>query len=78
MEQLTLNLDKLHTTEPGALRIRKNLELHVDDVVKWCKVKIENPQCFIERRGKNWYAQIDKCIITINVHSYTIITVHKC
>lgn len=78
MNELILNIDKLHTTELGAIRIKKNLNLHIDDVVAWCKAAILNPQCFIERMGKNWYAQIDNCIITINAHSYTIITAHKC
>ena len=31
----------------------------------------------IGRQGKNWYAQIDGCIITVNASSYTIITAHK-
>ncbi|HRF36049.1 MAG TPA: DUF3781 domain-containing protein, partial [Clostridia bacterium] len=29
------------------------------------------------RQGKNWYATIDNVKITINAHSYTIITAHK-
>ena len=31
----------------------------------------------ITRSGKNWYVNIDNCIITINAYSYTIITAHK-
>ena len=76
-EILLNNLDKIHTTEMGIDRIKKNLMLSTDDVVSWCKEKIKNPDCCIERRGKNWYIAIDNCIITINAYSYTIITAHK-
>ena len=31
----------------------------------------------ITRNGKNWYISIDACKITVNAHSYTIITAHK-
>jgi hypothetical protein len=31
----------------------------------------------IVRKGKNWYVNVDNCEITINAHSYTIITAHK-
>lgn len=71
------NLDKVHTTEMGIERIRKNLSLDTNDVVFWCKNKIKDSNCYIVRKGKNWYATIDDCIITINVYSYTIITAHK-
>lgn len=75
--ELLNNLDKLHTTELGAIRIRKNLSLTTDDVVKWCEERITSPQAHITRKGKNWYAHVDGCIITVNAHSYTIITAHK-
>ena len=34
------NINKLHTTELGIIRIRKNLNLDTDDVVQWCKIKL--------------------------------------
>lgn len=68
------NLHKLHTTDLGVLRIKRNLNLDTRDVVNWCKEKIKTAK--ITRRGKNWYAQIDGCVITVNAHSYTIITAH--
>ncbi|HEX2947479.1 MAG TPA: DUF3781 domain-containing protein [Clostridia bacterium] len=74
--ELLLNLDKLHTTDLGVLRIRKNLSLGTDDVVCWCKSKIQNPSSSIIRKGKNWYINIDNCVITVNAYSYTIITAH--
>lgn len=75
--ELILNLDKLHTTDLGIVRIKKNLSLDVDDVVKWCREKIQNSNAFIVRTGKNWYVDIDNCKITVNAYSYTIITAHK-
>ena len=34
--ELFANLDKVHTTELGIKRIRKNLGLDTEDVVAWC------------------------------------------
>ena len=74
--ELMQNLDKIHTTESGILRIKRNLELETDDVVHWCKNEITKSS-EIYRKGKNWYVTGKKCVITINAHSYTIITAHK-
>ncbi|NJA51601.1 DUF3781 domain-containing protein, partial [Clostridioides difficile] len=51
--------------------------LETNDVVNWCKTKIESPNAIINRKGKNWYISVYDCIITVNAHSYTIITAHK-
>lgn len=75
--ELLKNLDKLHTTELGVDRIKRNLSLDTDDVVDWCKAKINSVNAVITRSGKNWYVNIDNCIITINAYNYTIITAHK-
>ena len=74
---LLSNLDQLHTTDLGAERIRKNLRLDTDDVVSWCREKIKARNANITRKGKNWYIAVDGCEITVNVHSYTIITAHR-
>lgn len=74
---LIQNIDRLHTTEMGVERIRKNLSLEMEDVVSFCKNKIMHPQANITRNGKNWYVDVDDMIITVNAHSYTIITAHK-
>lgn len=75
--ELLENLDNIHTTELGIGRIRKNLSLHTDNVVEWCKEKIKSPNAVITRKGKNWYICVEGCIITVNAFSYTIITVHR-
>ena len=36
-EILLSNIDKVHTTEMGIDRIKKNLRLDTDDVVEWCR-----------------------------------------
>jgi len=74
--ELLDNLDKIHTTELGIERIKKNLELDVPDAVEWCKQRISTANA-IFRKGKNWYVCSDNCVITINAHSYTIITAYK-
>lgn len=74
---LLSNLDKIHSTEMGIDRIKKNLCLDVEDVVEWCKKKINDKNALITRTGKNWYVIIDNNKITVNAYSYTIITAHK-
>ena len=74
---LTTNIDKIHSTEMGIERIRKNLKLGDIDVIQWCKSKILDVDSNIERQGKNWYIRIDGNVITVNAKSYTIITAHK-
>jgi len=73
---LIANLDKLHTTALGAERIRKNLSLDTDDPAQWCKQKIAAAADII-RKGKNWYASVDGCVITVNTSNFSIITAHK-
>ena len=70
------NIGKIHTTELGIIRIKRNLELETEDVVNWCKQKIKQADD-VYKKGKNWYVSFENCIITINAHSYTIITAHK-
>ena len=76
MKEIMENINKIHTTELGKVRIKKNLELETEDVVKWCKNKVKNADNII-RKGKNWYVYKGDVIITINANSYTIITAHK-
>jgi hypothetical protein len=54
MKGLLENIEKLHTTTLGIMRIKKNLELEINDSVKWCKNKIKNADKII-KNGKNWY-----------------------
>ena len=73
------NIDKIHTTEMGINRIKKNLNLNIDDandVVEYCKKIILNKNCNIFKQGKNWYCELDEKVITVNSYSYTIITAH--
>lgn len=71
------NIEKLHTTEMGVGRIKRNLSLDTDDVVEWCKTRILTKEAIITRNGKNWYVEVDNCVITVNAYSYTIITAHE-
>lgn len=76
-ELLLEDLDKLHTTDLGAQRIKRNLGIAAEDVVGWCREKIGNPHSIITKRGKNWYINADDTEITVNAYSYTIITAHR-
>jgi hypothetical protein len=46
------NIEKIHSTELGILRIKRNLELEVEDIVDWCRRKIKQADN-IYRKGKN-------------------------
>ncbi len=70
------NIDKIHTTEMGIGRISKNLGIS-GDVVEYCQSKILKDESTVNHEGKNYYVDIDECIITVNASSYTIITAHK-
>jgi len=73
---LLSNLDKIHTTELGVLRIKRNLDLQTDDIIKWCVKKIKKANR-IFRKGKNWYVYAGGVVLTINAGSYTVITGHN-
>ena len=60
----------------GVERIKKNLNIKKNPV-EYCNTKIQKKESKITKKGKNYYVDIDECIITINASSYTIITAHK-
>ena len=75
-ELLLSNVFKIHTTEKKAKCIRNNLQVSFD-IVEFCKEKILDNACYIYKKGKNYYCEVDDIIITINSYSYTIITACK-
>lgn len=75
--ELLDNLDKIHTTKMGVDRIKKNLNIDIEDVVNYLINKIKSSKSVIERKGKNWYIKVDGIMITVNAYSYTIITAHN-
>ena len=77
-KSLTASLDRLHTTPLGALRLRRDLGLpDTVDGVTWCRERIAAPKTTVTRRGKNWYAETEGAVITINAYSLTVITAHR-
>ncbi|MDE6005322.1 MAG: DUF3781 domain-containing protein, partial [Oscillospiraceae bacterium] len=79
LNNLIKNISKIHTTELGIQRIKKNLKLETNDVIAFCREIILDSNTGIYQKGKNWYAVSDNynCKITVNAHSYTIITAHR-
>lgn len=75
MHDLLVNIDRIHTTKLGGERIRKNLGLADIDAVAWCKRKVQSAGRIV-KQGKNWYVHAGDCVITVNAHSFTIITAH--
>lgn len=75
-EILLSNIDKIHTTDLGLIRIKRNLKLKNENILVYCKDKIKNNNSRIYKKGKNFYVEIENIKLTINSYSYTIITVH--
>ena len=75
-ETLLKNVEKIHTTEMGVGRIQKNLGIS-DEPVNYCISKLKQGNSIVTKEGKNYYVEVDDCIITINSSSFTIITAHK-
>lgn len=75
-EELLKNIDRIHTTEMGVGRIQKNLGID-DEPVSYCISKLKKEDSKVKKEGKNYYVEVDDCIITINSSSFTIITAHK-
>ena len=75
--ELLKNIDKLHTTEMGAVRIKNNLGIDDEDAAEYCRSLVLDPGAQIVRNGKNWYVSVKGAVITVNAHSCTIITAHR-
>lgn len=54
-ETVLMNIEKMHTTEMGVERIKKNLKLKSDDAVGYCISKILDENCVIYKKGKIFY-----------------------
>ena len=52
------NLEKVHTTEMGVDRIKRNIGVDVEDIVEYCVDKIKQDNAVIERKGKNYYVTV--------------------
>lgn len=65
-EILINNINKIHTTNMGLDRIKKNLKLDNYDIIEYIKNIIKNKDTIIYKKGKNYYCETDNTIITIN------------
>lgn len=75
MDGLINNINKLHTTDMGVSRIKRNLNIN-EDVIEYCKKIILDKNSNIYKKGKNFYCENGNIKLTINSYSYTIITAH--
>lgn len=77
MDLLLKNINKIHTTLLGDIRIKKNLKLEKNiDSVEFCKEIILGKETNITHIGKNFYCLHKNIKIVINSYSFTIITAH--
>jgi len=51
-KELLDNIDKIHTTELGIGRIKKNLNLETNDVVKICVELIKDEKSIVTKKRK--------------------------
>ncbi|RAP46270.1 MAG: conjugal transfer protein [Methanosphaera sp. rholeuAM6] len=75
-ELLIENIEKIHITTLGVGRIKRNLNLDTDDVVKYCVNVITDENSVVNKNGKNYYVKLKNTEITVNSSSFTIITAH--
>lgn len=68
------NIDKIHTTDLGLIRLERNIG--IKDMAYYKNI-IKNSKSKITKKGKNWYVLCNDIIITINSYSYTIITAKR-
>lgn len=68
------NIDKIHTTSLGLIRLNKNIG--INDIEYYKKI-ITDPKSIITKKGKNYYIENNNIIITVNSYSYTIITARR-
>ena len=55
------NIDKIHTTEMGVDRIKRNLKIDTADVVEYCKNKVLDKNCNFDTYNSltpNWYYKV--------------------
>ena len=71
-----MNIYKIHTTDLGISRIKRNLGIK-EDVVELCKNKALDKKSSVYRKGKNWYTENSTIKIIISATSYTLITAHR-
>ena len=76
-ENVLSNIDKVHTTRIGKERVLNNIKIDENDVVDYLKKKIQDDNCNIFKRGKNYYCDVDGIRITVNSYNYCIITAHN-
>lgn len=74
---LISNINRLHTTEMGAIRVHRNMAVDIDGITDFVRKCVFAPGSDIVRRGKNWYVYLPDCVVTINASSFTIITAHR-
>ena len=62
-EILINNINKIHTTNMGLDRIKKNLKLDNYDIIEYIKNIIKNKDTITYKKGKNYYCETDNIII---------------
>ncbi len=77
LNELLENINRIHTTELGIERIKRNLSLDTDNVVEYCVNILKNENYEVEKKGKNFYVNYEDITFTINASSFTIITAHR-
>lgn len=75
MQSLRLQPDKLHISDAGTARVRRNLKMPDTDLVQWCKETVQQADLIITQ-GKYCYVYRQGVVITVRLPAKTIITAH--
>lgn len=51
---MKISIQSLHTTELGALRVKRNLNLETDDVVAWCRAVLAMDNLYLGNIDGLW------------------------
>ena len=71
------NLDKIHTTELGYIRIAKAMKLENEECIRKIKELVFQNNTEIVKIGKNYYIFHNNLKITINSYNFCVITAHN-
>lgn len=76
-EVLISNINKLHANPNSKVRIRRGLQMQVEDPVFLCKQMILMPNTSIWKSKTRVYVLFDNNLIVIDAKSYAVISARK-
>lgn len=76
-ELLEANIQQIHTTELGLIRIQKGIGFNPKECINMIREIISYQDTIVEKIGKNFYVYYNNMIITINSYNFCVITAKR-